>query len=103
MILAMLAAGIRQVDIAACFGVSQHAISEVKLGKRWRLADADYSGTIPLRGSAKATAVLHESDIPQIRAALAAGELHRVIAQRYGVSRRTIGAIKAGRTWRHVS
>jgi hypothetical protein len=102
-ILATLAAGIRQVDIAAHFGVSQFVISQVKLGRTWRQPDATYSGVIPLCGSTKATAVLRESDIPKIRAALGAGELQRVIAQRYGVSRGAIRKIKIGRTWRHVA
>lgn len=44
-------------------------------------------------------AKLTEADIPEIRELLASGMLHRVVAERYGVSEKTIGHIRTGRRW----
>lgn len=45
---------------------------------------------------------LNESNIPQIRARLAAGESCESVAHAFGVSRTCISAIKGGRSWTHV-
>lgn len=54
------------------------------------------------RGTKTGHAKLTEGDIPAVRARLAAGDKQDDIAADYGVSRRTIGFIKAGVTWRHI-
>lgn len=54
-------------------------------------------------GSRTNTAKLTEADIPVIRARLAAGEIPRVIAEDYGVSRAAIAAVKTGLTWSYVA
>lgn len=54
------------------------------------------------RGSRKPSAKLTESDIPVIRALVAAGRSHASVAAEYGVSKPAIADIVAGRTWRHV-
>jgi hypothetical protein len=45
---------------------------------------------------------LTAAQIVDVRNRLAAGELQAHIAQRYGVSRRTVGFIKSGETWKHI-
>lgn len=45
---------------------------------------------------------LKESQIPDIKRRIAAGESERSIASRYGVARSSIRHIKAGRSWAHV-
>lgn len=54
------------------------------------------------RGSRSGTSKLTEAQVVDIRRRAAAGELHRVLATEYGVSRPTITQIVSGRTWRHV-
>jgi len=66
----------------------------------WRPVRA-VPGTRP--GTASPAAKLIESDIPAIRAALAAGESQATIGLRYGVSQTAIGLIGLGKTWRHVA
>lgn len=53
-------------------------------------------------GSLNGASKLHESDIPAIRARLAAGEFQRVIARDYGVSQVTISHIANGLVWGRV-
>lgn len=55
------------------------------------------------RGSRSGTSKLTERQVVEIRARCAAGELHRVLAVDYGVSRVTITNIVTRRTWRHVA
>ena len=55
------------------------------------------------RGSRSGTSKLTERQVAEIRARQAAGELHRVLAAEYGVSRVTITNIVSGKTWRHVT
>jgi hypothetical protein len=54
------------------------------------------------RGSRSGTSKLTEHQVVEVRARAAAGELHRVLAVDYRVSRVTITNIVARRTWRHV-
>lgn len=54
------------------------------------------------RGSASGTAKLKESDIPAIRARIAAGERRRDIAADYGVTKNTINRIQRRESWAHV-
>lgn len=55
-----------------------------------------------LTGSNQSNAKLHETDIPGIRARLAAGENPTHIAKSYPVTARAITAISRGETWTHV-
>ncbi len=54
------------------------------------------------RGSRSGTSKLHERQVLEIRARAAAGELHRLIAADYGVSRVTVTNIVTRQTWRHL-
>ena len=54
------------------------------------------------RGVGHGMAKLTEADIVAIRAARAAGEICRTIAERHGVSKSTIHLIDKGKIWTHV-
>ena len=54
----------------------------------------------PWRGGSAHHAKLTEQDVVEIRASLLG---YRRLAKLYGVNRCTIGAIKRGETWRHVT
>jgi len=47
--------------------------------------------------------ILKSSDVIEIRKLLARGFFCRVIAEKFGVCRKTIGNIKTGTNWRHVN
>jgi hypothetical protein len=45
---------------------------------------------------------LSASDIPAIRAALAAGEAQESVGRRFGITQSAVSRIKLGKNWRHV-
>lgn len=53
-------------------------------------------------GERSSHAKLTANNVQQIRLLIAAGELHRVIAEQFGVSRTTIGDIKRRRSWHQL-
>lgn len=55
-----------------------------------------------IRGSAHRCSKLTESDIPEIRKRLSAGESQRSIAKRFGVDQAIIKRISSGKAWSHV-
>ncbi|AMU78483.1 hypothetical protein SEA_SKINNYPETE_53 [Mycobacterium phage SkinnyPete] len=55
------------------------------------------------RGSRNGHAKLNERDVEEMRRRADAGELHRVIAADYGVSRSRVTAIAGRKSWRHVA
>ncbi|MFH8926355.1 helix-turn-helix domain-containing protein [Streptomyces pristinaespiralis] len=55
------------------------------------------------RGSRSGASKLTEQQVADIRARAAAGELHRVLAAAYGVSRPTISRVVNRKGWLHVS
>lgn len=65
-------------------------------------ADMVARGRSP-RGSRSGASKLTERQVAEIRARHATGELHRVLAADYGVTRPTITDIVNGKTWRHVT
>lgn len=54
------------------------------------------------RGEADGRARLTETDVRRIRSHLTRGESWSRVARRFGVSKGTVQAIAAGRTWQHV-
>ncbi len=54
----------------------------------------------PLTGEDHQNAKLTERDVRQI---LKSDEFHRILAKRYGVDRTTIGKIKSGKRWSHIT
>jgi hypothetical protein len=55
------------------------------------------------RGEEHGRHKLTEHQVSEIRIAIAAGELQRVIAARYGVGQNTISRIKTGESWSEAS
>lgn len=64
-------------------------------------SDKRLHGTAQL-GSGNGYARLTELVIPEIRRRIASGERSAVIAADFGVDRKTIDAIKTGKTWKHI-
>jgi len=67
------------------------------LGKRWTLSEEQKR-----RGEQVGCSKLTEEDVIAIRARLATGETREAIAADYPVCNANIGAIKQGRTWKHL-
>lgn len=55
-----------------------------------------------IRGSRHGSAKLTEDDVRAIRAAVAAGELQRVVGSRYGITPHNVSRIVSGLAWSHV-
>lgn len=55
-----------------------------------------------LRGSKSPCAKLSENDVLAIRKAVEDGELHRVVANRYGIHKVTVSDIVRRKRWKHV-
>lgn len=64
-------------------------------------ADRDLHGRTA-RGARQGSAKLCDEAVRDIRARLTTGESKQEIADRYGVTRQTIGSIASGVGWRHV-
>lgn len=54
------------------------------------------------RGQDNPAAKLSEAQVAEIKRLLARGAGYRFLAQRFGVTPQTIGAIARGQLWRHV-
>lgn len=65
------------------------------------MADRDRQGRTA-RGSRNGAAVLDEDTVALIKADLAAGMSIREVARKHGSTPGAVGAIKQGRTWKHV-
>lgn len=55
------------------------------------------------KGTRNPSAILDDAKVMEIRRKCLAGQSTRTLANEYGVSLQTIRAIRAGRTWRHVT
>lgn len=65
-------------------------------------ADTLIHGTRPM-GDTNGKSILSEADIPDIRRAVASGEMQKSVAARYSVSTGAIWNIISGRCWSHVA
>jgi len=90
------AEGELQKDLAAEFGVSPSAISNIVKGKAWPDLDRPDPPAVRVRG-----AKLKAEDIPTILARLAT-EKPSSVARDYGVTRQAIADIGRGKTWSHI-
>lgn len=96
-ILGRVAAGERQKDLAAEFGVSPATISNLVAGKSWPELQRPPKRVTPPRGSK-----LTQDNIQTILRRLLAGEKPGVIALDFGVTRQAVANIKKGKTWKDV-
>jgi hypothetical protein len=92
--------------LAQRYGISQATVGEIRNRQIWAHVPGghDYDGRLNqgLRGEKNASAKLTAAAVPAIRSKIAAGARLVDIAREYGVTPGLIGAIKAGRIWRHV-
>jgi transposase-like protein len=92
-----LRAGVPQADLAREFGVSPQSISAIATGAAWAHVTGRPQPPLPNRH------VLIYEDVRAIDQALREGVRGTVIAKEFGVSDRTVSAIKLGRNWGHVT
>jgi hypothetical protein len=77
---------------------TEHHFLDTKAGNN---ADRDAKGR-GAKGESHGRAKLTEADVVEIRRRLAAGELQRVIAADFGISRPVVGNIKTGQRWASI-
>lgn len=105
----------QNVDVESLIGVViRHKCDNPACINQWHLESGTQADNVQdmidrnrfvnrsLKGSAVRGAKLSESDIPVIRARLAAGESSTRIIQEYGVSKSTVNRIRRGESWSHV-
>ncbi|MHC4780963.1 MAG: helix-turn-helix domain-containing protein [Planctomycetota bacterium] len=99
-ILARLASGERQKDLAVEYDVTPSCLSHLARGTSW----PHLGGCLPShpRGSERGSAKLTEPDIPVILDRIERGESIASVARSYGVSRTTVAKIWHGKTWAHA-
>ena len=95
-ILDRVAMGSKQKDLAAEFGVSPSAISNLVAGKSWR----NLRRSVPSK--TRHGTKLTSADIEVILRRLQAGEKPSQVALDYGVTRQAIANIKRGKAWGDV-
>lgn len=95
-ILVLAEKGNNSTHIAKIYGVGRACISDIVRGVNWKHIDrSNYN--LP---NNKAPTILSLRQVKTIRKLLAAKELtQEQIAAKFGISRKTVGNIKAGRTW----
>ena len=92
-----IAAGERQVDVAARFGVSAETVGAIKSGSLWASAiDDDLRARMH---AASTSAALDADGARRVMAALEAGRSGRSIAEEFGISPSLVSAIKHGAAW----
>lgn len=96
-------AGETQYALAAEFGITQGAMSEVITGRQW----AWLPGAVPIdrtrhgkSGTAHHAAKLTWDDVAEIRRRAAAGEQQRPLAREFGISQPVVSKIVRRETWR---
>lgn len=102
-IIALLAAGMSQPEIASIYNISHVTINAIHQNKIWK----DIPRPLPYRketprGERIGNAKLGESEVREIRQLLADGMRPTRIAKRYGVSVPNITKIRDGKSWTHI-
>lgn len=95
----LFVAGVRSVDIAADYGVSDGTISNMRSGRSWKQIRPDLVWAMPDR--IKSTKKLTAADIPIIREMIAENESDTFIANHFGVNRGTIFQVRCGKNWKN--
>jgi DNA-binding MarR family transcriptional regulator len=90
--------------LARRLGLDHSTVQDIVRGRRWsHLLGCDGAPTLEQLNAvppARPPTTLVATDIPQIRALLAAGHQGKDIAKRFGVHKATISDIKQGKIWR---
>jgi hypothetical protein len=89
-------------DVSSCVNPSHLFIGTPQQNTDDMISKGRMRAKLGPRGSNVFGAKLHESDIPNIRLRLAAGETLRSIGSDYGVSEALISAVRLRKIWRHV-
>lgn len=84
-------------DVPNCVNPSHLVLGTIKDNAN----DSVVRGRAP-KGSKKVNAKLNEADVRRIKRALEMGETQQSIADRYGITRQLVSAIKTGLNWTHV-
>lgn len=95
------AQGMRTGEIADAEEVPAQVVTAIVAGRNYAWAGGPV-GVRRRRGSNHGNAKLTEDDVRTIRRLVEQGSLHREVAQEFGVSKATVGAIISGRNWSHV-
>lgn len=91
---ARFAAGARQVDLAAEYGISQNTVSSLVTGRTRRKAGGPIT-----RGSARK---LDSVDVVDIRNELTDGASQVEVAERYGITQQMVSNIASGRAYADI-
>jgi hypothetical protein len=100
-----LAAGKSQTSLAAIYGVTWHAIADIRSGKNWRHVPRPAVLGQPLsqNGHLNHNAKFSPSDVADIRRRRAAGETCKDLAEAYGVWKGTISRVARGDAYRGIA
>lgn len=89
-------------ELSQRYGVSRSQIRTVVRGETWAHVEGAIDTNQVRRGVRHPYARFTESDVREIRRAVAAGTAQTELAERYGAHPSVIGAIVNGLSWRHV-
>ena len=95
----LLAEGLSNEAIATRYAVTRGTIAKIRIRETW--AHLETPLTWPLSSEYVRKAKLCASDIPTIRARIAAGEKDHEICKDFGVTYGTINQIRSGKNWKN--
>ena len=99
MVQEILASRERGVDLAKRFGITPQMVSNIRHRRMWAHIEGDVARAFSRRGAGNHDTSLTPKDIRAIRAS---DEKGARLAERYGISRSAVSAIRLRRTWTHV-
>lgn len=76
--------------------------NDPEFGYNTRINPTTNRGLSYLQGEDSGRAILTESDVVEIRRRILSGEGQTALGEEYGVSGKTISAIRLGQSWRHI-
>lgn len=89
------------------YGVTYVVMRDAIMGKTWRAVSEPPVSPLPFRrfsiGERNPNNKLSPDDVRTIRARVAAGEMHSVVAKDYGVKTCTVSSIVYRRSWKHLN
>ncbi|MBT5419447.1 MAG: hypothetical protein HOK80_01040 [Candidatus Cloacimonetes bacterium] len=94
--------GMLYQEIADIFGVTRGAISKIVIGRTWSELTGIIHKPTDGKGINKATAILNNDKIREIRQKLKLSRTGASLAREYGVSPGVISKIKLNKIWTHV-